>query len=320
LRRSLNIKIQKCKNMIYDLIIIGGGPAGISAGIYAGRQKLKLLMLTKDFGGQVGRKAVNIENYPGFEKISGQELIAKFEKHLKSQEIEIIKDEVRKIEKTSQGFLVKTAGKKQFESKAVIIATGADPRPLEVPGEKEFLSRGVSYCSLCDGPLFKNKTVAVIGGGNAGFESAIFLSNYVKKIYILEYGPKPKADETNQELLKRTKKAEIITNAEMKEIKGEKFVNSIVYQDLKTKKMNTLAVDGVFVEIGTQPATAFAKELVDFSDKDEIIVESETYQTKTPGLFAAGDCNQGKYKQIVTAAGEGAKAALAAYEYLQKQR
>jgi len=201
----------------------------------------------------------------------------------------------------------------------VIVASGADPRPLEVPGEKKFIGRGLSYCCACDGPLFSGKTVAVIGGGNAGFEAAIFLSKIAKKIYILEYAPKVGADQINQEILRKTGKAEVITNAQLKEIKGQKFVDSIVYQDRKTKKLNILKVEGVFIEVGSQPATSFVKDLVDFNEKDEIKVEPETQQTKTPGLFAVGDVNLGRYKQIVTAAGEGAKAGLSVYEYLQKK-
>ena len=302
----------------YDLIIIGGGPAGITAGIYAARQKLNTLLITKSFGGQVARKAVAIENYPGFEEISGMELIKKFEKHLRRQKIDIERDEVTKLKKIDNRFLVQTKSKNQFEAKTVIIASGADPRPLEVKGEKEFLGRGVSYCVTCDGVLFEGKTVAVIGGGNAGFEAAIFLSNIAKKIYILEYSEKVVADAENQERAEKTGKVEVITSAAVKEVRGEKFVNSLVYQDRKTGKEITLPLEGVFVEIGSQPSTSFAKDLVDFNEKDEIMVEFETYQTKTPGLFAAGDVNVGSFKQIVTACGEGAKAALAAYNYLQK--
>lgn len=303
---------------IYDFIIIGGGPAGITAGIYAARQKLNTLLIAKSFGGQIARKAVAIENYPGFEKISGQELIQRFEKHLRKQKIDIERDLVGKIKRIGQKFSVLTKSKNRFQAKAVIIASGADPRPLEVPGGKKFIGRGISYCSICDGPLFENKTVAVIGGGNAGFETAIALSKWAKKIYILEYGPKVGADEENQERVKKTKKVEIITSAILKKIKGNQFLNSIVYQNRKTKKNITLLLEGVFVEIGSQPATSFVKDLVDFNEKNEIKVDFKDYQTKTPGLFAAGDVNVGEYKQIITAAGEGAKAALAAYNYLQK--
>lgn len=304
--------------MLYDLIIIGGGPAGITAGIYAARQKLNTLLIVKSFGGQIARKTVAIENYPGFEKISGIELIKRLEKHLRKQKIDIERDEVIKLKKIGKNFFVQTKSRYRFQSKAVIIASGADPRPLEVPGEKKFIGRGLSYCTTCDAPLFENKTVVVIGGGNAGFEAAIALSNWAKKIYILEYAPKVGADEINQERVKKTEKVDIITNAALKKIQGQEFVDSIVCQNRKTQKLNTLNVEGVFVEIGSQPATSFLKDLIEFNERDEIKVDFETYQTKTPGLFAAGDVNVGRYKQIVTACGEGAKAALAAFEYLQK--
>lgn len=311
-------KFSKFRNKEYDLIIIGGGPAGITAGIYAARQKMNTLLITKDFGGQLVRKAGLIENYPGFEQISGSDLIEKFEKHLRKQKIAIELDQVSRVEKRANNFSVLTEGKNKFESKTVIIASGADPRQLEVPGEKEFIGRGVSYCTYCDAPLFSNKTVAVIGGGNSGFEAAITLAKWAKKIYILESGENIRADLENQEQAKKCGKIEIITGATLKEIKGDKFINLIIYQKTKNGQEIYLPVDGVFVEIGYQPATSFVKGLVEFNEKDEIVVDFETGQTKTPGLFAVGDCNTGKYKQIVTAAGEGAKAALAAYDYLSR--
>ena len=309
----------------YDLIIIGGGPAGVTAGIYASRQKLNTLLITKAFGGQIARKAVMIENYSGFEEISGMELIQKFEKQLRrasvrsdGHKIDIERDEVTKVEKIEEHFLVITKNKNRFESKAIIVASGADPRPLKVLGEKEFLGKGLSYCVTCDGPLFEGKTVAVIGGGNSAFEAAIFLSKIAKKIYILEASEKVRADAENQERVKKTGKVEIITNTQVQKIQGKQFVNSLIYEDRKTKREIKLPVEGIFVEIGSQPATSFVKDLVDFNERDEIAVEFETCQTKTPGLFAAGDCNIGKFKQIVTAASEGAKAALAAYGYIEK--
>jgi thioredoxin-disulfide reductase len=316
---------------LYDLIIIGGGPAGITAGIYASRQRLNTLLITKSFGGQVAGKAVMIENYPGFEEISGIELIKKFEKHLRKftrpnfskknlgGQVDIERDEVTKVKKTGDNFLVITQSKNKFEAKAVIVASGADPRPLEVPGEKEFIGRGLSYCVTCDGPLFEEKTVAVIGGGNSAFEAAIFLSKIAKKIYILEFSPKIRADAENQERVKKTGKVEVITDSQVKKIQGDKFVKSLIFEDRKTGQEKNLSVEGIFVEIGSQPATSFAKGLVDFNERDEIIVDFETCQTKTPGLFAAGDCNVGRFKQIITSCGEGAKAALAAYDYLQKK-
>jgi thioredoxin-disulfide reductase len=306
--------------MIYDLIIIGAGPAGTAAAVYGARQKLNMIIISKDVGGQVAKKAVDIENYPGFNKISGPDLTKIFADQIKENKVEIILDEVLKIEKIENNFLILTSQNKKYEATAVIVTTGSDPRPLEVPGEKEFIGKGVSYCSLCDGPIFRDKTVAVIGGGNSGFETALFLSNYVKKIYLLEFGENPRADQENQELIKKNGKTEVITSAKVLKIEGDPMVNSLTYQDTKTEEEKKIDVEGVFIEIGYSPATAFVKGLVDFSERDEILAEPETFQTKTPGLFAAGDCNKGKYKQIVIATGEGAKAALSAYEYIQRTK
>ena len=304
--------------MLYDFIIIGGGPAGITAGIYAGRQRMKTLLITKEFGGQMAKKATEVCNYPGFEKISGTELIEKFVEQLEKQEsVEIKFCQAEKIEKEKNTFTVTTTENEKILSKTVIIATGADPRPLEAIGEKDFIGKGVSYCVTCDGPIFRNKTIAIIGGGNAGLEAAAFMTNYANKIYVLEFGPEIKADKENQKEAEKSGKVEIITNAAVKEIKGSAMVDSLIYQDNVLKENKTLEVQGVFIEIGSQPATALAKGLVDFTKRDEIEVEPETFQTKTPGLFAAGDNNSGPYKQIVTAAGEGCKACLAAYDYLR---
>jgi NADH-dependent peroxiredoxin subunit F len=311
--------------MVYDLIIIGGGPAGITAGIYAGRQRMKTLLITKEFGGQMAKKSTEVCNYPGFERISGMELIEKFVEHLKKQEsVEIKFEQVSKVEKENDPangagiFTITTAQSEKIQSRAVIVATGADPRPLEAVGEKDFIGKGVSYCVTCDGPIFRNKTIAIIGGGNAGLEAALFMTNYATKIYVLEFGAEIKADEENKNEVEKSDKIEIITNASVKEIKGETMVNSLIYQDNISKEDKTLEVGGIFIEIGSQPATALVKGLVDFTKRDEIQVESETFTTKTPGLFAAGDNNSGPYKQIVTAAGEGCKTALAAYDYLRK--
>jgi alkyl hydroperoxide reductase subunit AhpF len=202
------------------------------------------------------------------------------------------------------------------------VASGADPRILDVEGERELIGKGVSYCTTCDGPLFKGKDVAVIGGGNAGFEAAIFLANFAKKIYILEFGEEVKAVPENQERAKKTGKIEVITNAALKKIEGKNFVEAIVYEDRKEKKDKRLEVQGVFIEIGSQPSTSFVKDLVKFNHflnkLDEIEIDPRTCQTKTPGLFAAGDVTDIRFKQIVIACGEGAKAAISAYEYLRQ--
>ena len=307
---------------MYDLIIIGGGPAGITAGIYGARQNLKTLLITKEFGGQVVRKTVPVENYPGFSEISGADLLQRFKVHLEKFKVDTKKEIVVRVRKTNENFKILTENKKEYQSKAVIVASGVDPRPLKVPGEREFIGKGVSYCTTCDGPLFKRKSVAVIGGGNAGFEAALFLAGFAKKIYILEYGSAVKAFEANQEKAKKTGKIEVITNALLKEIRGDKFVNLVVYQDLKLKEKKVIDVEGVFVEIGSRPATSFIKDLVKFdhliNKLDEIEINLRTCETTMPGLFAAGDASDVEYKQIVIAAGEGAKAALSAYRYLKK--
>lgn len=306
--------------MTYDLIIIGGGPAGITAGIYASRQRLKCLMLAKSYGGQIAQKAVGIENYPGFEKVTGTELIEKFKSQIEKQEIEILQEEVIKLEKKDNTFFVKTSAKNTYKARAVIIASGADPRRLEIKGEKEYIGKGLSYCATCDGPLFANKEVAIIGGGNAGFETAKFLSGFVKKVYILEYADEVVADKKNQEDAKKIKNIKVITSAQMDEIQGNGFVSHAVYTDRKTKKQKKLKVEGVFVQVGYHPATSFVCELVEFTQKDEIIVDPLNMQTKTKGLFAAGDVNCGKVKQIVVACAEGAIAALSAYKHLKENK
>lgn len=305
--------------MTYDLIIIGAGPAGISAGVYAARQRLNMLIISKDIGGQVAKKAVDIENYPGFDKISGPDLVDLYIKQLKANNLEVIQDEAVDIEKKEGKFIVSLKSGKTLEAVSVIITSGAESRKINIPGEEKFAGKGVSYCSLCDGPVFKDKIVAVIGGGNNGFESALFLSNYVKQVYILEYSDKPNADAENQELVSKNKNIELITSAKILKIEGKVFVNAIFYEDLKAKEEKKIEVNGVFVEIGYIPSTSFLNGLVELNEKGEVIFDPKTLETKTKGLFSAGDCNVSKYKQIVMASGEGAKAALSAYEYIKKQ-
>ncbi len=303
---------------IYDLIIIGGGPAGISAGIYAARKKINTLLVTKEFGGQMNM-AHEVENYPGITSLMGVELTQKFVEHLKKFEIEIKEGKnVRELIKSRNGFEVILEDREKLESKTIIIASGKNPRPLKVPGEDKFLGKGVTYCSVCDTPLFKGKDVAVIGGGNAGLDAAMDLTKYANKIYVLEFMEKMLGDESTQEKLKTSGKAELITNAATKEIKGNKFVEVLVYEDKKTGKTKEIKVQGVFVEIGYVPSSGFIKDLVKFNKAGEIAINPKDNSTKTPGIFAAGDVTDVLYKQIVIAAAEGAKAALSVYNYLTK--
>jgi len=306
---------EKLKNQMYDIIIIGGGPAGMSAAIYAARQKLNSFLVTKEFGGQMAKKEVEIENYPGLGSISAQELIVKFRDHLKKLEVQIKIGEVFGLEKTTDGFSI-SVGQEKMEARAVIIATGSEPRQLDVPGEKEFVGRGVGYCVTCDGPLFMKREVALVGAGNAAFEAAVFLARFAKKIFIIEQGPRVLADAANQEMAQNTGKVEVIVNAKVLRVEGKNFVKGLVYRNSAGEEI-VLPVEGIFIKAGNRPASGFATDMVEYNTRDEIKFDRETYQTKTPGLFVAGDVSDIKYKQIVIAAGEGAKAAMAANDYLQ---
>ena len=301
----------------YDLIIIGGGPAGITAGIYATRKAIKTLLLTKDFVGQIG-KTTEVENWPGEKSITGMDLEKKFKEHLQEYEIDI-KDgqEVVKIEKDGQGFSIITK-KEKFSAKSVIIASGRTPRKLGIEGEEEFSGKGVSYCVICDGPFFKDKQVAVIGGGNAGIETALELSKYTKKVFIIEQEKNLLADEFLQNKAKEADNIEVHTNKQVEKIEGKIMVEKLVCSDKETNKEIQLNVSGVFIEIGSVPAGEYLKDIVEFSELSEVKVNPETCETSTSGLFAVGDVNNKKWKQIVTAVADGARAGLAVYEYLNK--
>ncbi len=322
--------------MLYDLIIIGGGPAGITAGIYAARKKLNALLITKDFFGQAG-KTSQIDNWPGEMAVSGIALMQKLEKHLRQFPIQIesggkvvavgIEKRVKGVEGvkllptgrslTPSSFSVQTDKNIKYQSKSLIITTGRNARTLGVEGEQDFVGKGISYCSVCDAPFFKDKQVVVIGGGNAGFETALDLAKYAKKIFIFEKSQKVLADEILQEKAKAMGKIEILLEKKLIKIEGQMKVQSIIYKDVKTRKIFQQPMSGIFVQIGSVPATGFLGKLVGFNKNNEIKVNSKTLQTSQKGIFAAGDCNDGKWKQMIIAAGEGAMAALSAHEYLQ---
>ncbi|MDD4358343.1 MAG: FAD-dependent oxidoreductase [Candidatus Pacebacteria bacterium] len=303
--------------MIFDLIIIGGGPAGITVAIYASRNNLNTLLFSQNLGGMLSNKAVDIENYTGFPSITGIELAEKFREHLLKQENVLVKaEEVNFIQRENNTFKVKT-DTEEYESKTVIIASGSKPRELNILGEKEFLGKGVSYCPVCDGFFYKGKDVAIIGGGNAGFESAIYLNSIANTIYILERGDKFLADKKNQEKVNSFKNIKAFTNAEILEIKGDKFVQSIKWKN--NGEVLETEIEGVFVQAGYVPKTDYLKDLVDLNEKKEIIVD-ESMKTKTKGLFAAGDITNSKVKQIICAASSGAIAALSAYNFLNYEQ
>ena len=304
---------------MYDLIIIGGGPAGVTAGIYAARQKLKTLVLAKDFIGQTGEAGV-IQNWPGEQNIKGAELAEKFENHLKFYDVEIKEEEVVFLDKIGDFFDVKTEEGSEFRSKAVILATGRKPKKLNIPGEKRLIGKGVVFCTICDAFLFQKKTVVVAGGGDSGFKSAIELLNYTKDIYLFELSSELRAEESLQEEAKKGG-VKVFKNREIKEVKGEEFVEEIDYIDAQSGEKGSLKIDGLFVQIGSDPITNFIKneDLIDFNKMGDIETDPKTCETKTKGLFAAGDVTDVRYKQIVIATGEGAKAALSAYEYIKNE-
>jgi len=304
---------------MYDLIIIGGGPAGIAAGIYASRKKIKSLLITDSFGGQ-SIVSDKIENWIGEKEISGFELAKKLENHLKSQQgIEILENElVSKIEKIENGFKVFTNNNKVFETKYILVASGSSHRKLNVLGEKEFEGRGVFYCATCDAPLMKNKTAAVIGGGNSGLEAVLDLIPYASSIYLLEYGEKLKGDAITQEKIKSNPKVQIITLAQTIEITGENFVSGLKYKDRQTNEIKELKVDGVFVEIGSTPNSFLVKDFVNLNNFGEIIVDPKTQQTSLFGIWAAGDVTDFPYKQNNIAIGHAISAILNINDYLNK--
>ena len=313
---------------MYDLIIIGGGPAGITAGIYAARKKINTLLISKDFVGQTG-SAFGIENYTGFKEIRGLELMKKFKEHLEKFEIDIAEfEEVEEIKKVSpiedkslnrvNSFFEIQTDEGKYSARVLIIASGRDSKSLEAPGEKKFLGKGVSYCVTCDETMVEGKIVAVVGGGNVGLEAGLELAEFCSKIYILEFASKVTGDEILQQEIENNKKISVISNADIKEIKGDSFVKEIIYEDRRSKKINSLAVDGIFIEIGAVPSVDFAGNLVELNKNGEIKIDPRTCETKTSGLFAAGDVTDIRDKQIITACGEGAKSALSVYEYLKR--
>ncbi|MEM2913334.1 MAG: FAD-dependent oxidoreductase [Candidatus Bathyarchaeia archaeon] len=299
---------------IYDLMIVGAGPAGITAAIYAARKRMDFLVLTTNIGGQVTYSS-EVENYTGFQYITGEELSAKFYEHLKRYNFDFRMEEVESIKPYNGIFSVKTDYANYF-GRTVIVATGRRPRELNVPGEREFKNRGVTYCATCDAPLFEGMDVAVVGGGNAGLEAVLQLTKIASKIYLVEIMPQLKADPILVEKALASDKVEVWTGTKVLEITGEKTVNGIRVQ--RGSETTLLPIRGVFVEIGSTPNS----EIIDFVDKNqwgEIIVNCAC-ETSFPGVFAAGDVTNIPEKQIVIAAGEGCKAALSAFRYLSRKR
>ena len=298
---------------IYDLIIVGAGPAGITASVYAARKQMDFLIITEDIGGQTAWSG-DIENYTGYQFITGIDLTSKFEEHLKKYNIEVKEGEgVTAIEKSGKVISV-TAGGNVYRAKTAIVASGKTSRQLGVPGEEEFRNRGLAYCATCDAPLFSGKNVAVIGGGNSALEASLQLIKIANHIDIINITDEVIGDEIIKQKVISSEKVTVRNNTQVKEIIGDKFVKGITITSGSGEEK--IALEGVFVEIGLIPNSSFKSDL-DKNEAGEIKVDSHN-QTNISGIFAAGDVTDVPEKQIVVAAGEGAKAALAAFSYLSK--
>src|SRR3989344_3407664 len=325
--------------MLYDVIIVGGGPAAVAAAVYTARKRLKTLLLTEEFGGQ-SIVSDDIQNWIGEPHISGFDLAKKFEAHVRSfpdiVEIKMPEKalEVRSIKCVKNGahdnlsllgprtcdFEIVTDKGNTYEGKTVILAAGARRRKLGISGEEKLNGKGVAYCSTCDAPLFSDKRVAVVGGGNAGLEAVVDLFPYAKEIYLLEYGETLKGDPVTQEEVKKNSKLkQIILNAQTLEVLGSNFVTGLKIKDRKTGEEKTLELEGVFVEIGSIPNSEMVKDLVNLDKWGQVIIDSKHASTSHSGIFAAGDITDDPYKQNNISAGDAVKAALAAYNYLLKR-
>lgn len=302
------------KQLDFDTIILGGGPAGLSAGIYSARGAVSTAIVDKNmFGGQPSNY-LELENYPGFPIVGGYDLMEKIEEHADKFGIQKFPmQEIEKVDLISKKIYTKEY---EFSAKTIIIATGAQPMKLGVKGEKEFVGRGVSYCAVCDGAFYKNKVVAVIGGGNSAIEEAMYLTKFASKVFVVHRRNELRADKIIQERAFKNKKIVFVWNNVVKEINGENTVNSVVLEDVKTGKQTDLTVDGVFPYIGIVPNTEdFNGQLM--QDKKGFIITDETMATSINGVFAVGDVRNTPLRQVVTAVSDGAVGAVYAVKYLE---
>jgi alkyl hydroperoxide reductase subunit F len=301
---------------MYELMVIGGGPAGLAASVYAARKQLKTLLISGDIGGQINT-TLGIENYLGYQFIEGPELINKFETQVGQFPIEQkIGDKVKQLKRIKDGFEVITEADDKYQSKVVVLATGKRPKKLNVPGETELAGRGVSYCAICDGPVFTGQKVAVVGGGNSALEAVLDLVKIAEHVNLISLTPLT-SDQVLSNQLKDAKNLAVFLEHQTVAIKGQELVEGIVIKDLKNGKEQELEVGGIFIEIGLVPNSDAVKELVELNKWNEVTVTPRN-ETSVPGLYAAGDVTDVPEKQIIVAAGEGAKAALQAHHYLQR--
>jgi len=298
----------------YDVLVVGGGPAGASAAIYAARKGIRTGIVAERFGGQV-MDTMGIENFISVKHTEGPKLVASLEEHVKDYGIDVMNlQRAKRLEKKDL-IEVELENGAVLKSKTVILSTGARWRNIGVPGEDEFKNKGVAYCPHCDGPLFEGKRVAVVGGGNSGVEAAIDLAGIVKHVTVLEYNAELKADAVLQDRLKSLSNVTVITNAQTKEITGTDKVNGISYMDRETEEIHHIELEGIFIQIGLIPNTDWLGETIERTRFGEIIVDKHG-ATNLPGVFAAGDCTDSPYKQIIISMGSGATAALGAFDYM----
>jgi alkyl hydroperoxide reductase subunit F len=298
---------------VYDVVILGAGPAGLTAAVYIARKLLNTLVITENIGGQA-LESWAIENYMGYRMVTGEDLMKKFEEQARELHIQLELDGAVGISRDGDSFTVKTATDRSFGARSVIITTGKHPKMLGLPGEERFIGRGLSICATCDGPLFRGKNVAVVGGGNSAIQTAIEMSKIAKTVHLVVRS-KIRADQVYQDVC-RTKE-NIIThlNVDVSRLFGDQFLTGLSLRHRDTGEEANIDVDGVFLEIGWLPNTEFLEGFVPMNPEKEVVVD-ENCRTGVPGVFAAGDVTSVKGKQIIIAAGEGAKAALEAYEYL----
>jgi len=303
------------QGVLYDMLIVGGGAAAMSSAVYAARKMINFALITLDFGGLI-KETSEIDNYLGFQNIAARNLIEKFEEHVKSFDIPINAGvPVTEITKKDNIFTVMLEDRSTFSSHTIIFSTGEHHRPLNIPGEKEFLGKGVAYCATCDAPLFKDKKVVVAGGGNSAFITALDLMRVNAEVFLVNFSTGWQADETIQQRVKKYEKVQFLDNHEILHIDGKDSVKSVVVKNRETGSEKGIQCDGVFIEVGLIPNSDPVKDLVKLNDLGEVVVDSFG-RTDIPGFYSAGDVTSVPYKQIVISAGEGAKATLSAYDFL----